>query len=552
MTTMTIGLEEEGLLDAQIRARRAQSALTIARYVARFGAIFVILLATVGLLSREYGRFLILVVANTLLVVGAALYSRFHRRGQVTIGIQVFLLSMLLAVAVSVLAVPEVILPVTIGYILIVILCYLLLGHRDARWLTGVSILAFTLDVILIEAMDFRWFIPLGETTGAGIGALFGVLALVTIALFIRQIIADQEEFLLQSKRANLQIEKHAAVEKELREHLQAVAKEYVEYMAQVGQGDLVVRLALSENGQGAEDPLIALGHNLNQMVASLHGMSLGIREAASGLSTAAAEILASTTQQASGASEQSAAISQTTTTVEEVKAIAEQSVEWARQVMDMSERTVEVSYSGKDAVAETIVGMGQIRERVEGIAENIVALLAQAQRIGEIIATVDEIAAQSNVLALNASVEAARAGEYGKGFAVVAVEVRNLARQSQQATEQVRGILSEVQKGIGAAVTATEEGTKVVEEGVRLVEQAQEVITRLGTVIEESAQVARQMAAGGRQQVSGVGQIAMSMQNINQATVQNLASTRQAEKAASDLNDLARSLTETVEQYRL
>jgi methyl-accepting chemotaxis protein len=108
------------------------------------------------------------------------------------------------------------------------------------------------------------------------------------------------------------------------------------------------------------------------------------------------------------------------------------------------------------------------------------------------------------------------------------------------------------VQKGIGAAVTATEEGTKVVEEGVRLVEQAQEVIARLGKVIEESAQVARQMAAGGRQQVSGVGQIAMSMQNINQATVQNLASTRQAEKAASDLNDLARSLTETVEQYRL
>jgi methyl-accepting chemotaxis protein len=552
MTTMTVELEEERLLDTQIYARRAQSALTITRYVARAGTIFVVLLAILGLVSQEYGRFLVLVVANTLLVVGGALYSRFHRQDQVRIGVHVFLFSMLFAVAVSVLALPEVILPVTIGYFLIIVFCFLLLGPKDGRWPAGASVFAFTLDAVLVYAVNIRWFAPLGETIGASIGVFFGALALVTIALFIRQIIADQEEFLRQSKLANMQIEKQATVEKELREHLQAVAKEYVEYMTQVGQGDLVVRLTLSENGRGAEDPLIALGHNLNQMVANLHGMSLRVQEAASGLSTAAAEILASTTQQASGASEQSAAISQTTTTVEEVKAIAEQSVEWARQVMGMSERTVEVSYSGQDAIAETIVGMGQIRERVEGIAENIVALLTQAQRIGEIITTVDEIAAQSNVLALNASVEAARAGEYGKGFAVVAVEVRNLARQSQQATEQVRGILSEVQKGIVAAVTATEEGTKVVEEGVRLVEQAQEVITRLGTVIEESAQVARQMAAGGRQQVSGVGQIAMSMQNINQATVQNLASTRQAEKAASDLNDLARSLTETVEQYRL
>jgi methyl-accepting chemotaxis protein len=269
-------------------------------------------------------------------------------------------------------------------------------------------------------------------------------------------------------------------------------------------------------------------------------------------LSSTASEILAVTTQQASGANEQSAAISQTTTTVDELKTIAEQSVSRAQEVAGASRRTVEVSRAGQRSVQETIGSMGQIKVRVEGIAENILALAEQTQQIGEIISTVNDIAAQSNILALNASVEAARAGEYGKGFAVVAVEVRNLAEQSQQATAQVRAILSDIQKATNATVMATEEGTKRVDEGVQLAAQAQEAIEQLAGVIDESAQAAAQMVAGGRQQSAGVEQVALAMQNINQATVQSLASTRQAEKAARELNDLARSLTEIVEQYWL
>jgi methyl-accepting chemotaxis protein len=188
----------------------------------------------------------------------------------------------------------------------------------------------------------------------------------------------------------------------------------------------------------------------------------------------------------------------------------------------------------------------------VEGIAENILALSSQAQQIGEIIATVNGIAAQSNMLALNASVEAARAGEHGKGFAVVAAEVRNLAEQSKQATAQVRAILSDIQNGINATVMATEEGTKVVDQGLELAGQTGAVIEQLGSTINQAAQSAMQMRAGGQQQATGVEQIALAMQNINQATAQSLASTRQAEKAAQDLNDLARSLAEIVEQYQL
>jgi methyl-accepting chemotaxis protein len=276
------------------------------------------------------------------------------------------------------------------------------------------------------------------------------------------------------------------------------------------------------------------------------------VREAANNLSAAAAEILAATNQQASGASQQSAAISQTTTTVDQVKTIAEQSVARIQEVADASQRTLQVSHTGQRAVEETIASMVQIKARVESIAENILALSEQTQQIGEIIATVNDIAAQSNMLALNASVEAARAGEYGKGFAVVAAEVRSLAEQSRQATAQVKAILSDIQNATNATVIATEEGTKETDEGVQLAAQTREAIKQLGQVIEESAQAAAQLVAGGRQQATGVEQVAVAMQNINQATAQSLTSTRQAEKAAQDLNDLARSLTEMVEKYEI
>ncbi len=340
--------------------------------------------------------------------------------------------------------------------------------------------------------------------------------------------------------------------EHEERERLERVVQEYVDYMTGVRRGDLTARLLASDDCRDAEDPLRLLGACLDETVADLQDMIRRVRTAAHELSSAGAEILAVTTQQASGASQQSASIAQTTTTVDELKTIAEQSVARAQEVADGARRTVEVSQTGRRAVNDTVTSMAQIRAKVEGIAENILTLSEQTQQIGEIIATVNDIAAQSNMLALNASVEAARAGEYGKGFAVVAVEVRNLAEQSKQATAQVRAILSDIQKATNATVMATEEGTKRVEDGVQLAEQAGAAIEQLALVIEESAQAATQMVAGGRQQAGGVEQVAVAMQSINQATAQSLAGTRQAEKAAQQLNELARRLDEMVSRYRV
>jgi methyl-accepting chemotaxis protein len=152
----------------------------------------------------------------------------------------------------------------------------------------------------------------------------------------------------------------------------------------------------------------------------------------------------------------------------------------------------------------------------------------------------------------LNAAIEAARAGEQGKSFAVVAQQVRELAERSKTATGQVQEILGEIQRATNTAVMVTEEGTKGVEHGVKLSNEAGQVIHQIATEVESGAQANTQMAAASHQQTAGMDQIGQAMYSMKQATSQTLASTRQAETAARDLNELAQSLQKAIAIYRL
>jgi methyl-accepting chemotaxis protein len=346
-------------------------------------------------------------------------------------------------------------------------------------------------------------------------------------------------------------LNRRVQVERESTERFERTVSQYLAFVERVVDGDLTARLTVHDGSNGNDD-LATLGYHLNSMVASLCETITQLREATFKITAAANQILAATTQQSSGASEQSAAIAQTTTTTDEVKTIVEQSFSKAQAVAEQAQRTRDISQTGEQAVAGTIATMNEIRDRVTGLAGNILALSQQTQQIGEIITTVNEIASQSNLLALNASVEAARAGEHGKGFAVVATEVRNLAEQSKQATAQVSSILNEIQRATNAAVMATEEGSKGVEGGVRQTRQTGETIRQLAASISDSAGAAQQIVVSARQQTTGVEQIALAMQNINNATMQNLESTRQSERAAQDLSDLARQMEVLVMRYRL
>jgi methyl-accepting chemotaxis protein len=294
-------------------------------------------------------------------------------------------------------------------------------------------------------------------------------------------------------------------------------------------------------------------------LLAIVSGLAIGLyltksitrqlREAIAQISSSSAEILATTTQVASGSAETATAVSETTTTVEEVKQTAQVSSQKAKYVSEAAQKSAHVSQTGKKSVNETVEGMNRIREQMEAIAETIVRLSEQSQAIGEIIATVNDLADQSNLLAVNAAIEAAKAGEHGKGFAVVAQEVRSLAEQSKQATAQVRSILTDIQKATSAAVLATEQGTKAVDAGVKQSTEAGESIRLLAESIGESAQAATQIAASSQQQLVGMDQVALAMDNIKQASAQNVAGTKQAETAAQNLNELGLKLKQLVER---
>ncbi len=361
---------------------------------------------------------------------------------------------------------------------------------------------------------------------------------------------ATEQEQREKLEQANAEIEARAAAEQKQREYLQAMVERYVAYTLAVGQGNLNLQLDLDKGDE--DDPLLLLGRSLNESTANLRQMIQQVRDAAEGVASAAAEIQAATTQQMSSTGEQEAAVAQTMTTVEEVRATVTQTAQRAHDVAETAGESVEISRAGQGAIEDAVEGMVLIRQRVEAIAENILLLSKHTQQIGDIIATVNDIADQSKMLALNASIEAARAGEEGKGFGVVAMEVRQLAEQSREATARVRDILSEIQGATNTAVMVTEEGSKGADQGVARVDRAGEAIRNLAAVIEEASQAATQIAASTHQQTNGMDQLAAAMASIKQASAQAAASTRQAEQSAHDLLAMARQMEETVSRYRL
>ncbi|OAI25159.1 MULTISPECIES: methyl-accepting chemotaxis protein [Methylomonas] len=313
----------------------------------------------------------------------------------------------------------------------------------------------------------------------------------------------------------------------------------------QIAAGDLTVQA----RAQSEKD---ILGNAFAAMVNNLRNLTLEIRDGVNVLSASSSEILATTTQVAASTAETATAVSQTTVTVEEVKQTVRLADQKAKLVSDSAQQVAKISQAGLEAVEELISGMGRIREQTAAAAESIVRLSEQSQAIGEIILTVNDLAEQSNLLAVNAAIEAAKAGDQGKGFAVVAQEIKSLAEQSKQATTQVRAILGDIQKATGATVMAIDLSDKAVAAGVGQSDAAGEAIRMLADSIDEAAQAALQIAASSQQQLVGMDQVALAMENIKQASSQNMAGTGQAESAAQNLHELGLKLKQLMGRYKV
>lgn len=340
-----------------------------------------------------------------------------------------------------------------------------------------------------------------------------------------------------------------AVAEQASREVLQATVRAYTEFASKVADGDLTATL---EADADAEAELAALAGSLNRMVGGLAEISREIKAGVVDIGASTEEILIAANAHTESAGQQSASIEEASTTIEQLGSASDLIAGKAQEVARRAHESLQVSDEGSSAVAAIAQAMEDIRGRVDGIARDIQTLSSRTQQIGEITSTVNRLADNSKLLALNASIEAARAGEHGRGFAVVAEEVRRLAEQSKRATGQVESILADIQTATEAAVQASEEGRGVVAHGFELAERAGEGIRSLSGTIRSASESAAEIAASVQQQSAGMTQVASVMQEINAGTGHFLDGARQSQAAAAALNELSGKLAALAGRYRV
>ena len=300
---------------------------------------------------------------------------------------------------------------------------------------------------------------------------------------------------------------------------------------------------------------LLALGAILAAVILSGYTarlLSRSLTAASTATQGTVNQIISSVQQLSASTGETVTAMAQTSTTIDELRQTSITAAAKAEATSEVAQGSKAVSDEALEAVSQGVEAMQSIREGVEGIAHNIVELNEKTVRIGEIVETVKAIAEQSNLLAVNASIEAAKAGEQGRGFAVVAGEVKALAQNSKEATDEIRTILSEIERSSNAAVMTTEQGVKRVEQGNELIGELGQTINRLARVIEDGADAASQISLTASQQLTGIEQITEALKSIEGAAAENAAGAQQLGKAADEVMVVSNQLAEIVEGRRI
>jgi CHASE3 domain sensor protein len=268
---------------------------------------------------------------------------------------------------------------------------------------------------------------------------------------------------------------------------------------------------------------------------------------AVTSIRSSSAELQAAATQQASGSREQSTATSEVSTTIRELLSTSRQIAESAQRVARIAEEMAGGARDGDQTVRRAQEAIEGIKRQVDLVVGHMLDLGKKSQQAGGILEIINELAEQTNILAINATIEAAGAGEAGKRFAVVADEIRKLADRVGGSTKEIRGLIEDIRAAVNTTVMATEVGTKAVDAGTRQFSDVTASFRQITNLVGTTTEAAREIELSTRQQTTAVEQVNVAISNVAQATKETEASSNQTLQTATVLAELSRELLQLV-----
>lgn len=316
--------------------------------------------------------------------------------------------------------------------------------------------------------------------------------------------------------------------------------------MGDLADGDLRVEATVTEDKTGA------IADSINYAVEALRGLVTTINRTAVKVGNSAQESRAIALRLARASTSQSDQIHQASGAIQSLTQQIDEVAKNAGESAEVASRSVEVAGRGAQTVRDTIQGMDGIREQIQETAKRIKRLGESSQEIGEIVELIDDIADQTNILALNAAMQAAMAGDAGRGFAVVADEVQRLAERSRNATKQIEVLVRTIQADTNEAVSSMEASTAGVVEGANLAENAGDALREIENVSAYIAEITKRIADSAQRQSRQAADINATVVAVRGITEETAEGTQRAASAVEELVSLATELQHSVAGFRL
>jgi methyl-accepting chemotaxis protein len=353
----------------------------------------------------------------------------------------------------------------------------------------------------------------------------------------------------LEQEKQNIQkkVEEAVAESEKQKEYLKESVDKLLIEMVKFSEGDLTVNLNVT-----SDDEIGKLYAGFNKAVSNIKEMMKKIKYAIESTANASSQISISTEEIAAGAMEQSAQTSEVATAVEEMSRTIFENTKNTSYAAATAKDSGDKAIKGGKVVEETIEGMNKIALVVKKSAETVYELGKNSDKIGDIVQVINDIADQTNLLALNAAIEAARAGEQGRGFAVVADEVRKLAERTTKATKEIATMIKEIQHDTLDAVESIKQGTTEVERGKEKANLAGEVLKEIVEGAKKVSDIVDQVATAGEEQSSTVEEISKNIEAINNVTHEASNGIQHIAHAAEDLNKLTSELQNLFANFKL